>query len=116
MTSRLRLAPLAALCAFIAPAACGDDDSSGDGSLADAGGPDAAPATATAFAVATDFENAGVASTVAIPALDVAKNAIEGVASIDPVVRRLGDRLFIVNRLGQDNVTVLDSSPLGLVA
>jgi hypothetical protein len=132
MIARPRFAlPLAALLAL---AACGDDDGddSGSGSEADAGdgddgadddgdgdvdaGADAGePAGATAFAVATDFATTGVASTVSIPELDVTVNAIEGVATTDPVVRRQGDRLFVVNRFGQDNVTVLDSARLTLV-
>jgi hypothetical protein len=133
MIARPRLAlPLSAL---VVLAACGDDDGDSDsGSEVDAGdgadddggdddgdadaGPDADggdPAGATAFAVATDFVTTGVASTVSIPALDVTVNAIEGVATTDPVVRHQGDRLFVVNRFGQDNVTVLDSERLTLI-
>jgi hypothetical protein len=96
----------------------GDDDGDGDGDGdADAGpGTDGGdPGGATAFAVATDFATTGVASTVSIPELDVTVNAIEGVATTDPVVRHQGDRLFVVNRFGQDNVTVLDSARLTLV-
>jgi hypothetical protein len=38
------------------------------------------------------------------------------VASTDPLVRRIGGRLFIINRYGQDNVTVLEADDLSLVA
>jgi hypothetical protein len=90
-------------------AACGDNDA--------APGPDGAPtATATVFAVGTDFATAGVASTISIPGLEVSTNVVEGVASTDPVVRHIGDRIFIVNRFGQDNVTVLDAADLSLIA
>lgn len=116
-----RIAPL--ILAALLSSACGDNlaplgaDAGGSGSQADAGpGPDAAIQQATAFAVATDFVATGVASTIAVPELDVAVNAVEGVASSDPVLRRAGDRLFIVNRLGHDNITVLDSATLELVA
>ena len=119
MTARIAPLTLAALLSI----ACGDNlaplgaDAGGSGSQADAGpGPDAAILEATAFAVATDFVATGVASTIAVPELDVAVNAVEGVASSDPVLRRAGDRLYIVNRLGHDNVTVLDSATLELVA
>jgi hypothetical protein len=130
MTARPRLAlPLSALLAL---AACGDDDGDDAGSEVDAGddgaddgdgdgdadaGPDSdgGEAGATAFAVATDFATTGVASTVSIPALDVTVGAIEGVATTDPVVRHQGDRLFVINRFGQDNVTVLDSARLTLI-
>ena len=92
----------------LAPAACGgdDDDDGGDG----------AEAFSTILAVGTDFSTAGVATTISVPGLEVTTGAVEGVASTDPVVRHLGDRLFIVNRLGQDNVTVLEADDLTLVA
>jgi hypothetical protein len=115
---------------LLATGACGDDDAApgdDDGTVADAGleadagdqadsGPGAdAGGSATAFAVATDFNTTGVASTVTIPGLDLTADAVDGVASTDPVLRRQGDRLFIVNRLGVDNVTVLDAARLSLV-
>ncbi len=128
MTPRLRPRPRPRLALFALAllAACGDNlDGGPAGTTADAAGkggePDAAPAAdsgpteATAFAVATDFATTGVASTIAIPALDVTANAVEGVASTDPVVRLQGDRLFVVNRYGQDNVTILDPARLALV-
>lgn len=71
---------------------------------------------ATIFAVSTDYVSTGLASTITVPDLAVTQNAVDGVASTDPVVRRLGDRLFVVNRLGADNVTVLDPATLQLVA
>jgi hypothetical protein len=112
--ARTRLAPLA----LALLAACGDNlPPLSEGTVADAGRgtkrdaaptPDSGPTSATAFAVATDFFTTGVASTISIPALDVTAPAIEGVASTDPVARLQGDRLFVVNRLGQDNITILD--------
>ena len=69
-----------------------------------------------AFAVATDFSTSGVASTVSVPGLDVTVNAVAGVATTDSVVRHLGHRLYVVNRFGHDNVTVLDDHDLSLVA
>lgn len=91
----------------------GDVDGSGSGS-GDAG--DTVPTHAMAFAVATDFSTSGVASTVSVPDLDVTVNAVAGVASTDSVVRHLGHRLYVVNRFGQDNVTVLEDDDLSLVA
>ena len=64
---------------------------------------------ATAFVVGTDFFTGGVASTIHIPLLEVTQNAIDGVASTDPVVRRLDDRVFIINRFGANNVTIIDA-------
>jgi hypothetical protein len=118
--TRTRLAPL--ILALLA--ACGDNlPPLAEGTFADAGGgtpdaaptPDSGPTTATAFAVATDFFTTGVASTIAIPALDVTAPAIEGVASTDPVARLQGDHLFVVNRFNQDNITILDPARLTLV-
>ncbi len=71
---------------------------------------------ATIFAVSTDYALTGLASTITVPDLEVTPNAVDGVASTDPVVRWLDGRLFVVNRLGADNVTVLDPTTLELVA
>jgi hypothetical protein len=94
---------LAGSCAALS-SACADDDGAG-----------ATPTAATAFAVGTDFATTGIASTLAVPGLEMRPNAVDGVASTDPVVRWSDGRLAIVNRLGQDNITVLDPD-LTLVA
>jgi len=98
-------------------AACGDDlrsPGADSGPLPDAGSDQ--PVPATVFAVATDFVSAGIASAIDIPALAVEQNAVDGVASTDPVVRYQDGRLLIVNRFGYDNVTVLDATSLELIA
>lgn len=106
--------------ALFALAACGDDldrtSAGGDGGPepVDVGG--GGGASGTAFAVATDFVSAGVASVIEVPGLEVRQNAVDGVASTDPVVRYLDGRIYIVNRLGADNVTVLEADSLELVA
>jgi YVTN family beta-propeller protein len=108
--------------AVVAAAACGDDDASApaaDGSVgADSG---AAPdggggAPAIAHAVGTDFESTGVLSRVELPAMTVTANAVAGVASSDPVLRAAGGKLYIVNRFGFDNVTIVDPATDQLVA
>jgi hypothetical protein len=79
--------------------------------------PDAGPqTTAMVFAVGTDYFSAGISSTIAVPSLELTQNAVAGVASTDPVVRQFGDRLYIINRYGFDNVTILDAGSLNLVA
>jgi len=98
-------------------AACGDDLRSpgvDSGPVPDSGA--GQPEPATVFAVATDFFSAGIASAIDIPALEVEQNAVDGVASTDPVVRYQDGRLFIVNRFGHDNVTVLDAASFELIA
>ena len=102
-------------------AGCGDDLGPGPGARPDGGatdgdsGADPGGDLATVFAVATDFFSTGVASTVAVPELAVEVGAVAGVASTDPVARHLGGRLYIINRFGQDNVTILDADTLQLV-
>ena len=98
-------------------AACGDDGRSGAdaGPPAPDGGDGSATDRSTAFAVATDFVATGIASTIAIPSLDVSPNAVDGVASTDPVVRHQDGRLYVINRFGQDNVTVLEAATLQLI-
>lgn len=96
-----RLSILILACAAIA---CGGDDGGGGGD-----------GTARLLVLGTDFSTTGIASTVDIPSLEVTQNAIDGVASTDPVVRRVGDELFIVNRFGADNLTVIDPDTLTLV-
>src|SRR4051812_1556859 len=85
------------------------------------GGPDAAPdgpdiGAAKAAIVAGDFQSTGILSTVGAPSLEVTQNAVAGVASSDPVMRRIGDELFVINRLSGDNITILDSTTLSLTA
>jgi hypothetical protein len=104
-------------------AACGDNnahhvDADGGDAITDAA-PRAdgqLPARSTAFAVATDFFSTGVATTVSVPGLDPAVDAVAGVASPDPVARHQDGRVFVINRYMQDNVTALDVATLGLVA
>lgn len=69
-----------------------------------------------AFIVAGDYTSGmGLASTIAIPSLEVIRNVIAGVASDDPVLRLHDGRLYIVNRFGHDNITILDAASLSLI-
>jgi len=95
-------------------AACGGDDEivperADAGPVFDArpGQPDATP-TAEVFALGTDFGTAGVLSKIAVPSLDVTQNFVAAVASTDPVMRVFGNKAYIVNRFGFDNVTIVD--------
>jgi hypothetical protein len=91
-------------------------DAGVDAATTDGGDVDAAPPTsATALVVAGDFSTTGVLSTIDLPAMDVHANAVAGVASADPVVRVLGDEIFVVNRFGGDNVTILGKADRQLV-
>ncbi|HUS68464.1 MAG TPA: hypothetical protein VMZ28_28210 [Kofleriaceae bacterium] len=103
-------------------AACGDNnphhvDGDGGAPAGDAAprGDGQTPASSTVLAVATDFFSTGVATTVSVPGLEPAVDAVAGVASPDPVVRHQDGRVYVINRYMQDNVTALDDS-LGFIA
>jgi hypothetical protein len=91
--------------------ACGDNL----GPRPDAGVPDAgepapdAGVPATAFVVAGDYMGTGIASTIALPGRTVTRNVVGGVVSGDPAVRQQGDRIYVINRFGADNIAVLDA-------
>lgn len=105
--------------------ACGEDASPGgvDGSIAadarvalDASpGLDAAPG-ATLFALGSDGPGSGILSAVALPGLEVDQDLLASVASSDAVVRSFGGDLYIVNRFGSDNLTIVDPTVPELVA
>lgn len=106
--------------------ACGGDDEGGipdatssvDASTgADAASQDAAPMSATAFVLGTDYQSStGVASAIEVSTLEVTQNVAGGVAGSDPVVRRYDDKLYIVNRDTGNNVTILRSDNYSLIA
>lgn len=106
-------------------AACGDDD---DGGAADAAAgadapmatadaglePDAVPpvaTTCTCLALGVDYGNmVGTVARLELPSLAVTQDVLPGAASSDPVVRYQDGRLYVVNRFGFDNVTVIDAA------
>lgn len=108
-----------ATCAVLG--ACGDNlGAAPDASVPgppDAGepAPDAGPG-ATAFVVAGDYMGTGIASTIALPAAAVTQNVVAAAVSGDPAVRHHGDRIYVINRFGADNITVLDAESFALIA
>jgi len=97
--------------------ACGDnlgsrDDAHGPGD----GGSDAHVAMPRALAVAGDFGSPGVGtiSRLSIDDLAMAQNLVPGAVLGDPVLRSYGGKLYIVNRFGSNNVTILDGATLAL--
>jgi hypothetical protein len=105
-----------AVVTLLLAAACGDNITApaGDPDAAPPGGPDAA-VTAKAIVTAGDFDSTGIIATIALPSLAVTRNAVAGVAQADPIIRRFGNEVVVVNRLGGDNVNVLDGATLQLV-
>lgn len=104
---------------LLALAACGDNHGTvapADGPDADAPG-DAAPLPPRAFVVAGDFTagHPGVLSVLDMTTRTMMPNAGPAMAvGNDPVLRRAGDQLLVVNRT-DNNVTILDARTLQLV-
>ena len=104
------------VCLLLAAAACGDN-AAAPPDAADSPRVDAAvdPRAARSVIVSGDFAAAGVLSTIDLPGLRVRPNRVDGVAGTDPFLRQIDDRIYIVNRLGGDNVTILDARTLELI-
>ncbi|MBZ0233035.1 MAG: hypothetical protein K8M05_11955 [Deltaproteobacteria bacterium] len=101
-------------------AACGEDENilpSVDAPAVDVDASvDADPSPRpTAVVVTGDFSVTGVLSTIDVATGTVTPNALAGVAGGEPWIRRIGGELFIVNRAGGNNVTIVGGSPLGFV-
>jgi hypothetical protein len=100
---------------LVALAACGDNKTLGT----DATGDDAPPnPNPRAVVVAGDFTagHPGVLSVLDVTTRKLTQNAAPaGSVGDDPVLRKYGDELFIVNRTDGDNVTILAASDLSLV-
>lgn len=92
----------------------GDDTPPGPDAAVDPDGGDE-PVTSRVAAVAGDFVATGILSTVDAPSLEVDTGVVAGVAGSDPAIRRIGDELFIVNRFGGDNITIVDATTFALV-
>jgi hypothetical protein len=101
-------------------AACGDDtNNTSDASMGTDGsmGSDAAPQPVTqAVVLGADFSSGtGVVSKLDVATLTMQQNVVASAAGSDPVVRQLGDNVYIVNRSVGENVTILDANTLSLV-
>lgn len=102
-------------------AACGEDENLLP-TLDGAPGVDAAPsidapgaAMPTAIAVTGDFSVTGVFSRIDVASRAVTPNVVAGVAGGEPWIRKLGSELFIVNRAGGNNVTIVGTAPFAFV-
>lgn len=111
------------LALIVLATACGGEDERflpTDGSvIGDPDGiptPDApGPVMPTGVAVTGDFNVTGIFSTIDVVARMPTNNALAGVAGGEPWIRRIGNELFIVNRAGGNNVTIVGGSPLRFV-
>lgn len=104
----------------------GDDDNgsteadAGDTTTIDAGTgntADAMPAAENfAYVLGTDSTTSGILTEIAMNELTVSQGIVDGVVASDAVVRRFGNRLYIINRFGFDNITIVDIDTDQLVA
>ncbi len=73
------------------------------------------PPMPTAIAVTGDFSVTGIFSTIDVASRTPTRNALAGVVGGEPWIRRFGDELFIVNRAGGNNVTIVGRSPFRFI-
>ncbi len=102
---------------LLATAACGDNRQVADHPDA-ASSVDAGPQPLRAVVVAGDFMagHPGVMSVVDVKARTITTNvAPAGAIGNDPVLRKIGDELLVVNRSSSNNVTILDANTYALV-
>lgn len=103
---------------FALLAACGDniDQPNVDsGGVDTAGDVDAAPAPPRAVVVAGDFQATGVLSALDLETRSAENNVAPATAiGADPVLRKHGDELFVINRI-ENNVTILEAGDFSLV-
>lgn len=98
--------------------ACGDNGSNAtpDASHVDPMTDGAHVIVPRVVAVGADFQTGtGTISKVEVGNLEVTQNVRAGAASGDPVLRAVGRELFVVNRFGFNNITILDAKTLDLV-
>lgn len=99
----------------LAVAACGDNNnlSSPDANVDQ---PDAGPHVVAprALAVAGDFGSPGVGSVakLEIGELRMTLNVAGGAALGDPVIRYIDGKVYVINRYGSNNITILDGKTL----
>lgn len=101
----------------IGAAGCGDNADHTHGTTPDAAPADAGMPRPRAVAVTGDFEapGTGVISRLDTTDLAMQENVVAGVVQGDPTLRRIGDKLYVINRFGGNNITILDANTLQLV-
>ena len=98
---------------FVLLAACGDNGKL-PGEMQPDGSVDAPAGPSRAVAVAGDFVTpgfSGVMSSLDLGSMKMTMNvAPAGAIGSDPILRKLGGELYVVNRAGGNSVTILDAS------
>ena len=96
--------------------ACGDNKTTPDARGPGDSGSDGRNPVPRAVAVAGDFGSPGVGtiSKLEIDALMISQNLVPGAVLGDPVLRTYGGKLYVINRFGSNNITILDAKTLAL--
>ena len=100
--------------------ACGDSNQQMPDAPIGTDGPGSGDASsqpvAQAVVLGADFSSGtGVVSRLDVATLNMQQNVVAGAATSDPVIRQLGNNVYIVNRFVGENVTILDAKTLSLV-
>jgi len=93
---------------LLAVGACGDD------THGDPGPPDASLTPVTqALMVTGDFDQTGLMSKLVLDSMTMSQN-ITGIGAVsgDPVVRKIGSKIYVVNRWAGTSITVFDANTL----
>jgi hypothetical protein len=99
---------------LVVAASCGDSQKDGDNSMPDA--PVVANDVTQALVVSGDFDMSGVMSRLDLETITMHQNvASVGVVSGDPVLRHIGNRIYVINRSATSSITVLDANTLELI-
>ena len=96
-------------------AACGDNAKLAPDATAGGGtdGSDTTQPLYKAVVLGADFTSGtGLVSRLDIATLDMQQNAVPGAATSDPVLRHIGDSVYIINRSVGENITILDAHSL----
>jgi hypothetical protein len=96
---------------------CGDNaELAPDASRPDGTRSDAHVVEPRAVAVGADFQTGtGTVSKLEVGNLAMTQNVRAGAAQGDPVIRQIGNELFVINRFGFNNITILNARTLELI-
>lgn len=97
-------------CLLLLTTACGDTSDSNDD----------LSSLASVYALGTDGNGSGSLAKIGVPGtegvMDITSNLVAGVAADDSIMRSFDGKLYIVNRFGSDNLTIVDTATAQLVA
>ena len=99
---------------LLAVTACGDNNATPDAATGDTGTPDAYVPRPRAVAVSGDYMSpgTGLLSRLEVDTLDMRQNVVTGAVQGDPALRYIDGKLYVINRYGSNNITIIDAATL----